>query len=280
MRGDNKLANNKNNKMAILQLRKKKDKDKENGSGTQDPVAQPAAIGHQGLNEEQLQQIAAVVASATSSGIKNAPFNAPIEEPDVAPFTLADRNIEKLNETLGEETTEALLAMVAQVSSQSASDAGLVLQAMQHQQSDTSAAFKRLEEKMTSMSSVDPEREWITRGYNIFNEHPDETLDYLEKTEKSAGPLLGSDLVAQFEKAQEEQNYDFLDKLRVGVNAHLKGSEKDHAGFNQSGGVSLSKSDKQKMQEEDDKYDADRKAALSHADPKERLSAVLKIGQA
>lgn len=262
--------------MTILKLRKEK---KDKADDTRTPAVQQQPVGQPVLGDAALAQIAQIVAAATAQGVQAAAPVTPTTPAVETAFNLGDRNVAKLNEVLGEEATDALMGALNGIANQSSGDAALLLEAIQSQQSGTKDTLAKIEEKINGITTVNPEREWATRGYNVFNDNQDETLEYLEKTSEAAGTLFGGDLVEKFEKAQEEQDYEFLDRVRAGVVDHIAASKKDHAGIQSSGGVSLSKSEQQLLKEEDEKYEADRKAALSNADPKARLAAVLDLGE-
>lgn len=261
--------------MTILKLRKEKKKDE----GTPNPAAVQPEQGQNALSPEVIAQIAQAVAVATAKGIQTVEPKAPVDKTVEAAFNLGDRDLKKLNEVLGESTTEALVGALSGIANQSSSDAAILLQAIQEQQTGTTSTLTKIQEQITGMATTNPEREWAARGYNLFTDNQDETLEYLEETNEAAGALFGGNLVDAFEKAQEEHNYEFLDRVRAGVVEHLAISKKDHAGVDSSGAVSLSKSEKQKLKDADDAYQADRTKALSETDPKKRLAAVLDMGQ-
>lgn len=267
--------------MAKLILRKNKDKDKDKegkeGEQTASPATQNPSPGQTVLTNDVIAAIAQAVAVATT-GTPAAPVITPEGAPGTGvASTFGDRNFEKLKEVLGDEAAEALLGAFDSMADQSASDASILLQAIKGQQSDYAASMAKLDEKITGMSVIDPDREWTARGYDIFNENEEATLEYLEKVGEAAGPLLG-DAVEKFEKAQDEQDYDFLDKVKAGLKLSLTNPQKDHAGLTQTQGVPLTKSEKRKAKEEEDEYNAERQKALAISDPKEKLAAILNMG--
>lgn len=226
----------------------------------------------QTLSDEQLSSLSQQIGATIAGALNQAPSNNP-EPPKSQPIHqmlgLKDSELGRLKEKLGDDEADVLMGVLGNVLERSQQNDTKIVEALKQISDQFSSQMGEQRSAIERISSQpkDESHLWNLYGLNVFEENQEDLKEALELASNQSEGLV--DLVDQFEKAQEQGDFEYLKRLKEKVfEPYLKDKYKSHDSVG-GGSVGTNRADfkrEQEMESQINKIKAERDSARSSKD--------------